>query len=321
MNFAGKLLIAVLYALVTTTAFGQVRYPDKPVKIVVGFPPGTSTDTLTRLVAAKIADGLGQAVVVENKPGAGSSIAAEMVARSAPDGYTLLASSSANTINPSLYKLTFDFQRDLTAIGSIAEAPLLIVVHPSAGAQNLQQLIALAKAKPGALTYGSSGIGTFVHLNGELFKINSGTNLGHIPYKGSSQAVADVLSGQVQVLFSPASTVIPHVKAGKVVAVGIIGRKRSTDLPDVPTLAEGGVPGLNASLWSGLNAPTGTSAPIVDRLNRELQRALALPDIRTQLAAQINEPLPGTSEQFAAMIREDIDKWGRVVRTAGIKSE
>jgi tripartite-type tricarboxylate transporter receptor subunit TctC len=316
-----RMLVAALALAIASPVHSQARFPEKPVKIIVGFPPGTSTDTLTRLVAVRMSEGLGQPLVVENKPGAGSSIGAETVARSAPDGYTLLASSSANTINPSLYKLSFDLQHDLAPIGLIAEAPLLLIVHPSAGVQTVQQLIAMARGKPGALVYGSSGIGTFVHLNGELFKMNSGANLGHIPYKGSSQAIADLLSGQIQVLFTPASTAIPHVRAGKALALGVIGRQRSSALPDVPTLAEAGVPGLEASLWSGLHAPAGTPPAIIERLNHELQRVLALPDIKAQLAAQSNDPLPGTSTQFARIIRDDTEKWARVVKTAGIKSE
>jgi tripartite-type tricarboxylate transporter receptor subunit TctC len=244
-----------------------------------------------------------------------------MVARAAPDGYTLLASSSANTINPSLYKLAFDFQRDLAAIGLIAEAPLLLIAHPSAGVQTVQQLVAAAKAKPGALAYGSSGIGTFVHLNAELFKMNSGADLAHVPYKGSSQAIADLLSGQIQVLFTPASTAIPHVRAGKVIALGIIGRQRSPALPDVPTVTETGVPGQEASLWSGINAPAGTPPAIVERLNRDLQRVLGLQEVKAQLAVQGSDPLPGSSEQFARIIRDDIEKWARVVKAAGVRSE
>ena len=315
------LAMVTIAAIFPSAIKAQTRYPDKPIKVLVGFPPGTSTDTLTRLIVGRMSDGLGQQIVVENRPGAGSSIAAEQVARSAPDGYTLLASSSANTINPSLYRLNFDFQRELSAIGAIAEAPLLIIAHSSAGAQSISQLIAVAKAKPGGLSYGSSGVGTFVHMNGELFKMNTGTNIAHIPYKGSSQAIADVLSGQINILFTPASTAIPHVRSGKVVALGVIGRKRSQSLPEVPTLGESGVSGLDASLWSGLNAPTGTPTAIIDRLNRELQRTLAIPEIRSQLFAQSNDPLPGTSEQFAMMIKDDIEKWARVAKTAGIKGE
>jgi tripartite-type tricarboxylate transporter receptor subunit TctC len=314
-----RIAFAALSIVVASTAVAQSRYPDKPIKIIVGFPPGTSTDTLTRLVASKMSEGLGQPAVIENRPGAGSSIAAEMVARSAPDGYTLLASSSANTVNPSLYKLSFDLQRDLAPIGLIAEAPLLIIVHPST-AKTLPELIAAAKAKPGAIAYGSSGVGSFIHMNGELFKMLSGTNLAHVPYKGSSQAIADVLSGQIQVLFTPASTAIPHVKSGKTLALGIIARQRSPALPDVPTVGEAGV-GMDAALWSGLHAPGGTPPAIIERLNKELQRALALPDIKSQFATQSNDPLPGSPEQFARVIRDDMERWAKVAKTAGIKGE
>jgi tripartite-type tricarboxylate transporter receptor subunit TctC len=299
----------------------QGRYPEKPVRVIVGFPPGTSTDTLTRLVSTRMADALGQPMVVENRPGAGSSIAAEQVARAAPDGYTLLASSSANTVNPALYKLSFDLERDLAPIGLIAEAPLLLVAHPSTGVKTVQELVSAAKAKPGGFTYGSSGIGTFVHLNGELFKMITGTNLAHVPYKGSSQAIADLLSGQIQLLFTPASTAIPHVKAGKALALGVISRQRSAALPDVPTMAEAGVRGQESALWSGLHAPAGTPREVIERLNAELQKTLALPEIKSQLAAQSNDPLPGSPEQFAKVIREDIERWARVVKTANIKSE
>jgi tripartite-type tricarboxylate transporter receptor subunit TctC len=306
---------------VASAVQAQGRYPEKPVRVIVGFPPGTSTDTLTRLVSTRMADALGQPMVVENRPGAGSSIAAEQVARAAPDGYTLLASSSANTVNPALYKLSFDLERDLAPVGLIAEAPLLLVAHPSAGVKTVQELVAAAKAKPGGFTYGSSGIGTFVHLNGELFKMISGTNLAHVPYKGSSQAIADLLSGQIQLLFTPASTAIPHVKAGKALALGVISRQRSAALPDVPTMAEVGVRGQESALWSGLHAPSGTPREVIDRLNGELQKTLALPEIKSQLAAQSNDPLPGSPEQFAKVIREDIERWARVVKTANIKSE
>lgn len=316
-----KLLLSLAALAFVSVVQAQGRYPDKPIRVLVGFPPGTSTDTLTRLMGSRMAEALGQPLVVENRPGAGSSIAAEQVARSAPDGYTLLASSSANTINPALYKLSFDFERDLAPIGLIAEAPLLLVAHPSAGVQTVQQVIAAAKAKPGSLTYGSSGIGTFVHLNGELFKLNTGANLAHVPYKGSSQAIADLLSGQIHLLFTPASTAIAHIKTGRALALGIISRQRSAALPDVPTMAEVGVKGQEAALWSGLHAPAGTPREVVARLNGELQKVLAMPEVRAQLAAQSNDPLPGSPEQFARVIRDDVERWARVVKTANIKSE
>jgi tripartite-type tricarboxylate transporter receptor subunit TctC len=316
-----KPILFLLLTLLIPSVQGQPRYPDKPVRIVVGFPPGTSTDTLTRLVATRLSDALGQPLVVENKPGAGSSIAAEGVARSAPDGYTLLASSSANTVNPALYKLSFDLERDLAPIGMIAEAPLLLVAHPGAGVQSVRELLAAAKAKPGALAYGSSGVGSFVHLNGELFKINTGIDLAHVPYKGSSQAIADLLSGQIPLLFTPASTAIPHVKAGKAVALGVISPRRSPALPDVPTMAESGVRGQESALWSGLHAPAGTPREVIVRLNAELQKVLTNPEVKAQLAAQSNDALPGSPEQFARVIRADVERWAHVVKTANIKSQ
>ena len=316
-----RTLLSLLALAFACTAFSQGRYPEKPIRVVVGFPPGTSTDTLTRLVTTRMSDALGQPMVVENRPGAGSSIAAEQVARSAPDGYTLLASSSANTVNPALYKLSFDFERDLAPIGLIAEAPLLLVAHPGAGVQSVQQLISAAKGKPGALAYGSSGVGSFVHLNGELFKINTGTNLAHVPYKGSSQAIADLLSGQIPLLFTPASTAIPHVKAGKALALGVISPRRSPALPDVPTMGEAGVRGQESALWSGLHTTAGTPREVIERLNRELQKTLSMPEVKTQFGAQSNDPLPGSPEQFAKVIRDDIERWARVVKTANIKAE
>ncbi|MFN0305936.1 MAG: tripartite tricarboxylate transporter substrate binding protein [Burkholderiales bacterium] len=307
--------------MLATTALAQSHYPDKPIRVVVGFVPGTSTDLLARIASTKMAELLGQSIIIENRPGAGSSIAASGVARATPDGYTLLASSSANTINPALYNLTFDLERDLVPIGAIGEAPLLVAVHPSVGAKNIAELVAISKAKPGTLAYGSSGVGTFIHLNGELFKLTTGADLRHVPYKGSSQAMADLLSGQIQAIFAPTSTAISHVKAGKVLALAITGRARAPALPDVPTLTEAGTPGQESALWTGLHAPAGTPVPILHRLNQELQRAIAAPDVLKQFEAQLNIALPGTSEQFAKTIREDIERWGRVVKTGGIKPE
>jgi tripartite-type tricarboxylate transporter receptor subunit TctC len=313
-------VVAVGLAL-ATTVFAQPRYPDKPIRVVVGFVPGTSTDLLARIASTKLAELLGQSIIVENRPGAGSSIAASAVARATPDGYTLLASSSANTINPALYTLNFDLERDLVPIGAIGEAPLLVAVHPSVGAKTIADLVAISKAKPGTLAYGSSGIGTFIHLNGELFKLTTGADIRHVPYKGSSQAMADLLAGQIQAVFAPTSTAISHVKAGKVMALAITGRVRSPALSDVPTLTEAGVPGQESALWTGLHAPAGTPPPIVQRLNQELQRALAAPDVLKQLASQVNIALPGTAEQFAKIIRDDTERWSRVVKAGGIKPE
>jgi len=290
------------------------------VKIVVGFPPGTTGDLIARLIAPKMGEGLGQPVVVENRPGGGSSIAAESVVRAPADGSTLLLSTIANTINPSLFKLGFDFSKDLAPIALLAEAPALLVAHPSA-LHSAQDLVAAAKAKPGEILYGSSGNGTVTHLYGELFNLAAGVKLTHIPYKGSSQAVTDLLAGRIQLLFTPASTVIPHVKAGTLKALGAIGGKRIPALPEVPTLAETGIAGFDAALWFGLNAPAATPVPALERLNREALRALALPEVKAQLAAQSVEPVPGSREAFGAFIGKDTEKWARVVKAAGITSQ
>jgi tripartite-type tricarboxylate transporter receptor subunit TctC len=304
----------------TASAWSQGNYPDKPIKIVVGFPPGTTGDIIARMMAPKLSEGLGQPVVVENRAGAGSSIAAEGVAKSPADGYTLLMSTIANAINPSLFAVSFDFSKDLAPIAFVAEAPGLLVAHPS-GPPTVQALITAAKANPGELTYGSSGNGTVTHLYGELFSLNTGVKLTHIPYKGSSQAVADLLAGRITLLFTPASTVVPHVKAVKLHALGVIGRQRLAALPEVPTLAEAGVPGFEAALWFGLNAPSGTPRSVIERLNKETIRVLELPEVKTQLAAQSIEPAPGSSEQFGAFIQQETAKWTRVVRAAGVKAE
>ena len=289
-------------------------------KIVVGFPPGTTGDLIARLIAPKMGEGLGQPVVVENRPGGGSSIAAESVVRAPADGSTLLLSTIANTINPSLFKLGFDFSKDLAPIALLAEAPALLVAHPSA-LHSAQDLVAAAKAKPGEILYGSSGNGTVTHLYGELFNLAAGVKLTHIPYKGSSQAVTDLLAGRIQLLFTPASTVIPHVKAGTLKALGAIGAKLIPALPEVPTLAETGIAGFDAALWFGLNAPAATPVPALERLNREALRALALPEVKAQLAAQSVEPVPGSREAFGASIAKDTEKWARVVKTAGVTNQ
>lgn len=320
MRAAVTALFAVLSLASAGIATAQGSFPDRPLKIVVGFPPGTTGDLIARLIAPKMGEGLGQPVVVENRPGGGSSIAAESVVRAPADGSTLLLSTIANTINPNLFKLGFDFSKDLAPIALLAEAPALLVAHPSAP-HSAQDLVAAAKAKPGAILYGSSGNGTVTHLYGELFNLAAGVKLTHVPYKGSSQAVTDLLAGRIQLLFTPASTVIPHVKAGTLKALGAIGGKRIPAVPDVPTLAESGIAGFDAALWFGLNAPAATPAAALERLNREALRALALPEVRAQLAAQSVEPVPGSREAFGAFIAKDAEKWARVVKTAGVTSQ
>jgi tripartite-type tricarboxylate transporter receptor subunit TctC len=294
-------------------------FPSKPLRILVGFPAGSTADIIARQISGRLGEGLGQQVLVEDRPGAGSSIAAEAVAR-APDAHTLLLSTIANTINPSLFKVAFDFSKDLAAVALVAETPGLLAAHPSAP-HSIKELIAEAKAKPGAIAYASAGTGTVTHLYGELFNLATGVKLTHVPYKGSGQAQTDLIAGHIKLLFTPAATVIPQIKAGKLIALGSIGREPLGALPDVPTLAAAGVPGFDAGLWFGLNAPAATPRGIVERLNRETLRVLALPEVRKQFAAQDIQPIGGSSESFAAFIRQETEKWARVVATANIKAE
>src|SRR5438132_6555939 len=276
MNFV---ISAVLALAVINPALAQRGYPDKAIKLVVGFPPGTAADLVARIVAPKLGDGLGQAVVVDNKPGAGSNIGAELVARAAPDGYTLLVGTSANVISDSLYKLAFTFSTDLTPIALVAEVPGIVVAHPS-GPSSIAELIAAAKANPGQIAYASSGAGTITHLWAELFTLTTGAKLTHVPYKGSAPATIDLLAGRVTLQFTPASTVVPHVKAGKLKALAAIGQQRLAALPEIPTLTESGIAGFEESLWFGFNAPAKTPPSIVERLSAETIRVVQLPEVQ-----------------------------------------
>jgi len=319
MKIIGLALLGVL-SLGTGAAQGQAAWPARPVRIVVGFPPGTTGDLLARIAAPRMSEHLGQPVLVENRPGAGSSIAAEAVAKSAPDGYTLLLSTIANAINPSLYKLGFDFSRDLAAVALLADVPGLLAAHPSAP-PSVPALIAAAKANPGRISFASSGNGTVTHLWGEMLNAGAGIKLVHVPYKGSSQAVTDLLGGNVALLFTPASTVMPHVAGGKLAALAVIGRGRLAALPNVPTMTELGLAGFESGLWFGLNVPAGTPPAVIERLNAEVRRAFGPAEVKAQLAAQGIDAVPGSADAFAAFIRQETDKWARVVRESGAKAD
>jgi tripartite-type tricarboxylate transporter receptor subunit TctC len=314
--------LALLTSLGVGQAWAQAGYPNKPVRVVIGFPAGTTGDVVMRILAPLLSDLMGQPVIVENRPGAGSSIAAEAIARSRPDGYTLLLSTTANVINPSLYPgLSFDFLRDLTPVTMLGEAPALLVGHPSLNAKTLPELVALAKARPDSMSFASSGNGTFTHLYGELFNQTQGVRLTHIPYKGSSQALTDLLAGRVSLLFTPASTVMAHVKAGTLKAFGLIGRQRLAALPDVPSFAEAGIADFESALWFGLNAPAGTPVDIVERLGKDLATVLARPEVRAQLSAQSFNTLPGGVAPFADLLSKETGKWSRIVKAANIKPD
>ncbi len=301
-------------------AQGAPAYPVKAIKLLIGFPPGSAADVVARLVTPRLGEALGQPVVADNRPGASSSIAAEATVRAPADGYTLFMGSVANAINASLNKdIGFDFAKDLAPVAGLASLPNLLVVHPSLPARSVAELVAAAKANPGAILYGSSGNGTSPHLSGELLNLMADVKLVHIPYKGSPQAVTDLLAGRVQVMFSPVSTVLPQVKAGKLRALASTGAQRTAAAPDLPTVSEAGLPGFETSIWFGLFAPAATPRDVTERLARETARVIGAPDLRAQFAAQGIDPLQKTPEQLAEYVREEIDKWGQVVRNSGAR--
>ena len=289
-------------------------WPAQPIKVVVGFGPGSAADILARLVGKQMEAGLGQPIVVENRPGNSSMIAAESVARAPADGYTLFMATIANTLNPAETKSSFNLGRDLAPIVLLGTVPNVLVAHPSVPANNLQELIALAKSKPESLTFGSSGYATASYMAAELFNAKAGTRILAVPYQGgSNQAVSDLLSGRITLMFNVAATLAPHVEAGKLRAFAVAQSRRASIMPDVPTLAEAGMPGYDAGIWIGLLAPAGTPPAIVEKLSVAANAALSAEEVRTALKRQGTDPLGGTPKEFADFIRADIEKWVAVL--------
>jgi len=294
-------------------------YPARPIRIVVGFAPGGATDIVARTIAQKLQDAWGQPVTIENKPGAGSNLGAETVMRADADGYTLLLGTIANATNVSLYKnLKYDFVRDFAPITQIMAAPSVLVVSPSLPVDDLKGLIALAKAKPGTLTYASSGAGGSPHLAGEMLEQRAGIQMVHVPYKGAAPALADVISGQVNLGFKTALSAIPSMQAGKLKPIAVAANRRLAQIPSVPTMAEAGIPDFEVSSWNGLLAPARTPPAIVAKLHREVVRILALPDVRERFAAQAAEPVGSSPEEFRTYIRSEIDRWAVVSKKANV---
>ena len=298
-------------------------YPTKPVRMIVPFPPGGATDLLARVVAQKLSESLGHQVVVDNRPGAGGTIGSRLMLDAQPDGYTILTSTvSTHAIGPHLYaKPPYDPMKDFAAITELSSTPTVLMVSGTLPAASLKDFIALAKARAGQLNYGSSGVGTQFHLSGELLKLQTGINMTHIPYKGTALVYPDLFSGQVSMLFDTLSVAIPFIKAGRVKALGVTGTQRTPALPDVPTIAEAGVPGFYAGLWLGMWGPAKLPRDITERLSADAAKLLKLPDVKERLASQGMEPIGNTPAQFAEFVRKENETWSKVVKAAGVKAE
>ena len=306
-----------LAAVLSATALAQ-SYPAKPVRVVVPYPPGGPTDIVARVVSQKLTEQTGQQFLVENRAGAGGNIGAEAVARAPADGYTLLVATTAHAINPSLFKqLGYDLQKDFAPVSQLTGGPLVIVANPSLPAKDARELIALAKAKPGALNFASSGNGQSTHLSAELFSSMAGIKMNHVPYKGSAPALTDVIAGQADLMFDTMLSAMPQVKTGKLKALAVTSAARSPAAPDLPTVAESGLPGYEAIAWNGLLAPAGTPKDVVATLNVELKRTLELPEIRERFAAQGFSAAWSPPEKYGAFIQAELAKWAKVVKTSG----
>jgi tripartite-type tricarboxylate transporter receptor subunit TctC len=321
LPLAGAALFGLLPGLLLLLAPGASQaqeYPSRTIRLIVGFGPGTGADISARILAAGMSKALGQQIVVENRGGAGGNIAAEQAARAAADGYTIFMGTAANVISAAIKPQSFDFAKDLAPIILVTASPNILVVHPSAGAETVPALIALARAKPGELTFGSAGVGTSPHVSGELFNVMAGVRTVHVPYQGSAQAMTDLLAGRITMMFSPASTVVPHIRAGTIVALASTTLKRPAVAPDLPTMDEAGLPGFETAVWFGLNAPAGTPPDIIDRLAHTADASLKSPEIADALQAQGLEPAGGTSQDYARHIAREAAKWTAVAKAAGL---
>jgi tripartite-type tricarboxylate transporter receptor subunit TctC len=312
--------VAAMLSIAGAASAMAQTYPAQPVKVLIGFGAGSAADVLARLVGKQMEVSLGQPIVVENRPGNSSMIAAEAVMRAPADGYTLFMATIANTLNPAETKSSFDLGRDLAPITLLGTVPNVLVAHPSVPANNLQELIALAKSKPETLTFGSSGYATASYMAAELFNAKAGTQIVMVPYQGgSNQALSDLLSGRITLMFNVAATLAPHVEAGKLKAFAVAQPKRASIMPDVPTLNEAGMPGYDAGIWIGLLAPAGTPPGIVEKLSAAANEALNTEAVRTALKRQGTDPVGGTPKEFSDFIRADIEKWAAVLASDGAK--
>jgi len=317
--YAACLAAALVYM---TAAHAQPAYPQKPIRMVVPFPPGGGTDILARLFGQKMSETLGQQIIIDNRGGAGGTLGTDIAAKAAPDGYTLILVSGSHAINPGLYqKLPYDSVSDFAPITQIATSPGILVVNPSLPVKSVKDLLALARAKPGQINYASAGSGTPPHLAGELFKVMAKIDMVHVPYKGNAPAFTDVIGGQVSLIFPTMPSAMPFIKSGKLRPIAVTSAKRSPAAPDIPTIAESGLPGYEATSWYGILAPARTPPQIVARLHEVLVSVIGAPDMQDKLAAQGLDPVGNTPQQFAAVIKSEIAKWAKVVKASGAKPE
>jgi tripartite-type tricarboxylate transporter receptor subunit TctC len=322
MDRRPRTLLALAALLIAASSAAQTAYPDKPIRMIVGFPAGSSPDIVARLLGQKFSESMGKAVVIENVPGAAGSVGAERVARASPDGYTVALAVNAQIImNPSLYKLSYDTAKDFAPVAQIGTTSNVLVVPNAMPAKNVQELLALARAHPGTLTFATAGNGSSPHLAGELLKSMSGIDIVQIPYKGVVSAIPDLLGGRVTMMFSPMAVVLPLVREGKLRALGVTSLQRSSALPAVASLSEAGLNGFEIVLWYGLLAPAGTPDPIVRKLHLETVNALAAADVRARLADLGVDLVASSPEDFAATIRSELPKWARIIKAAGIKPD
>jgi tripartite-type tricarboxylate transporter receptor subunit TctC len=321
MKRISGLVIGLLALLIAENPAAQTAYPEKPIHLVVGFPPGSAPDIIARLLGEKFSATLAKPVVVENLPGAAANIAAERIAKAAPDGYTLGLLGQSIVVNPSLYKLAYDPAKDFAPVSQVAVSPYILVVHNAVPAKSLRELVALAKAQPGGLTYASGGSGSATHIAAELFKSAAGLDIRHIPYKGVVAAIPDVIAGRVTMMFSPIVGTLPLARDGKLRALAVTSSMRSSAAPELPAIAETGYPGFEFTIWYGLLAPAGTPTGIVRKLHLETVKALALPDLRGKLTDLGMEEIGNSPDEFAAAIKSEIPKWAKAIRESGIKPD
>jgi tripartite-type tricarboxylate transporter receptor subunit TctC len=314
-------VLGLLVAGVPVVA-GAQNYPVKPIRLVVTFAPGGTTDIQARMLIEKLAPRLGQQILIDNRGGAGGNIGMEIVARAAPDGYTLVITVVGTwAVNPHVYKLPYDVVKDFAPIIHVATTPGVLVIHPSLPAKSVKELIAIARKRPGELSYGTAGFGSFTHISAELFATMTGTRMTHVPYKGSGPAIADLIGGHIQLSFASAIPAMPQIQSGRLRALATTGSKRLAVLPEVPTVAEGGVAGYESSTWTAMAAPARTPQPVIERLNREVNAALQLPDIQERSAAMGSVITGGTPEWFLDYLKSELEKYGKLVKQAGIKTE